>query len=179
MSGSTPHFDYVWEVREKSVKSCIGYVSLFLGMLNYATSMYFISQYVDYNNTVEDLDLDEAACELESAWVMVSYCSLFQVLLGSMTCLAYIMSCFLKTCYAAFFACPGFTTNCKKKYWKIPTTFNHYESEFDFECDESQITIAQDPPDIIERRSRASTMRSYKGEENNDGYIAPNVLLDS
>ena len=107
---------------------------------------------------------------------MVSYCSLFQVFLGSMVCLLYIFSALLKTCHAIGFACPGITTRFKKFYRKIPRTFSHYEMEFDFECDESQISVAMDPPDVLERRSRASTMRSMPGEENNDRYLAPNVL---
>ena len=62
MSRSADCFDYIKEVREKSVKSCIGYITLAVGMLNYTTSMFFISEYIDYNNTVDGLNLDQTEC---------------------------------------------------------------------------------------------------------------------
>ena len=37
------HFDYCWEVRERSLKSCIGYLTLIIGMGNYVFSMVFIN----------------------------------------------------------------------------------------------------------------------------------------
>ena len=38
----TPHYDYSWEVRDRSLKSCIGYFTLTIGAINYAFSMYLI-----------------------------------------------------------------------------------------------------------------------------------------
>ena len=39
----TKHFDYNWEVRERSLKSCIGYLTLAIGAINYIFSMLFIA----------------------------------------------------------------------------------------------------------------------------------------
>ena len=127
-------FDYCWEVRNRSLKSCIGYATLVTGAINYGFSMVFIDQYIAYSQAVEDNNLESTQCEVASAFGIVTYCSLFQVTLGSITCLIFTLSFCLKFCHALGFICPMFTTMIKKNYNKIPREFNLYESEFDFEC---------------------------------------------
>ena len=70
-------YDYVWQVREYSVKSCVGYLTLAIGMINYITSCFFIRMYVRYGEAVKNNNLDSLQCEIASAWVLLSYCSLF------------------------------------------------------------------------------------------------------
>ena len=83
--------------------------------------------------------MDSLKCEIASAWAILSYCTLFQATLGTFCCLIYISSFLVKVCHALGFICPMFTTMIKKKCLRLPRRFNHYEGEFDFECDESQI----------------------------------------
>ena len=73
---------------------------------------------------VDDNNLDSLECEVASAFAIVSYCSLFQVTLGSITCLIYICSSCIKTCHSLGFICPLFTNVVKKKYWSIPREFD-------------------------------------------------------
>ena len=127
-------------MRERSLKSCIGYLALLIAVGNYCFSIFFISQYMGYSNGLEDNNLDTIECEIASAFGIVSYCSLFQVPLGSITCLIYVCSSCVKTCHSLGFICPITTTMIKKNYWKIPREFDHYaEEEFDFECDDATI----------------------------------------
>ena len=39
----TQNFDYCWEVRDRSLKSCIGYTTLIIGAINYGFSIVFIN----------------------------------------------------------------------------------------------------------------------------------------
>ena len=140
LSGVSSHFDYCWEVREHSLKSCIGYLTLIVGAINYGFSMVFIDKYMAYSQAVEDSNLESIKCEIASSFAIVSYCSLFQVTLGSITCLIYFCSFLVKACHSLGFVCPNFMTMMKKNIWKIPREFEQlYETEFDFECDESAI----------------------------------------
>ena len=87
-----------------------------------------------YSRVLEDNNLDSEACEIASSFGIVSYCSLFQVSLGSITCLIFFCSFLVKACHSAGFLCPIIVTLMKKKIWKIPTEFDQaYENEFDFE----------------------------------------------
>ena len=119
-----------------ALRSCVGYSALLVGMLNFAWSIYFVYRYMNFVYLVEDNDFDTQTCEIESAWVIVSYCSLFQIPLGSLVCLIYTLSCLIKACHGMFFACPGLTTAIKKKWWRIPSSLEHYNGEFDFEYSE-------------------------------------------
>lgn len=69
--------DYLWQVRQHSLKSCVGYISLLTGMVNYASSINLIGRYWSYNQTLEANGLNVETCEVASSWVIVSYCSLF------------------------------------------------------------------------------------------------------
>ena len=144
-------YDYCWEVRDRSLKSCIGYATLLVGALNYGFSMVFIDQYIAYSQAVEDNNLDSTECEVASAFGIVSYCSLFQVTLGSITCLIYVLSFCVKTCHALGFICPMFTTMIKKNYNGIPREFELYESEFDFGCDASSLQIFSSPDTSVKK----------------------------
>ena len=77
MKSVSHHNDYLWQVRQHSLKSCVGYIALITGMLNYASSMFLISRYWSYNQTLEANGLNVETCEVASSWVIVSYCSLF------------------------------------------------------------------------------------------------------
>ena len=139
MQNVSPHHDYLWKTRELSLKSWIGYPTLLVGMTNYVCSMVYIREYVKYNSSVEDNELDAIKCEIAGSWVIVSYCSLFQVMLGSLTVLLFVLSFLLKACHAIGFAFPMITTRFKKSWWGIPRDFGHYANEFDFRCDESEL----------------------------------------
>ena len=65
----------------------------------------------------------------------------------------------LKVCHAVGFICPLITTAIKKNLLRIPTSFGHYDGEFDFECDDNHVEIAQDPPEIQELRSSFKSSR--------------------
>ena len=143
-----PEFDYNWQVRDLSLKSCIGYLTLVVSMSNFACSIGYIYLYFHYTDLVAENNLDSNQCEFASAWAILSYCILFQATLGTLCCLIYILSGCLKTCHAIGFICPIITTRIKKCCLKIPRDFGHYQNEFNFECDESFIVIAQDPPEI-------------------------------
>ena len=111
-------------------------------MINYGFSMIFIDQYMAYSQAVEDNNLDLEKCEIASSFGIVSYCSLFQVTLGSITCLTYFCSFIVKACHSAGFICPIFVTMMKKSIWKIPKNFEQlYQAEFDFDCDEEESSI--------------------------------------
>ena len=141
----TNHYDYLWEIREKGIKSCIGYTTLITGMINYFISMVLCSQYVKYRKLVEENDLDALNCEVFGSWVIVSYCTLFQISLGSLACTCFISSFCLKACHALGFICPLITKTIKKGYWGLPQTFEHYEGEFNFDIEDYPITETQGP----------------------------------
>ena len=77
MPARTSTYDYVWEIRELSVKSPIGYSALLVGISNYVCSMIYISHYMDYSKLVESYGFNSEECEISSAFVIVSYCCLF------------------------------------------------------------------------------------------------------
>jgi hypothetical protein len=77
VAGSIATYDYIWEIRELSVKSPIGYLGLITGITNYVCSMIFISHYMDYSKLVESYGFDSEECEVSSAFVILSYCCLF------------------------------------------------------------------------------------------------------
>lgn len=74
---SKRYFDYLRDVRNSSVKSRVGYAALSIGILNYVSSIVFVSQYMKYSTIVEDNDFDSEECEVASAFVILTYCSLF------------------------------------------------------------------------------------------------------
>ena len=104
----------------------MGYLTLAIGMINYAFSIYFIVQYMGYSQTVEDNNFDIDECEVNSAFVILSYCSLFQVTLGTIACLTFITSFLLKGCHAISFAFPITAAKFKKTWHGIPRDFAHY-----------------------------------------------------
>ena len=77
-----------------------------------------------YSWVLEDNDLDSEACEIAASFGIVNYCSLFQVSLGSITCLIYFFSFLVKACHSAGFLCPIIVTMMKKKIFKISTEFD-------------------------------------------------------
>lgn len=132
-----PEYDYNWQVRDRSLRSCIGYVTLLGGFANYGCSIAYIYAYWAYTQAVEANNLDSITCEITSSWAILSYCTLFQALLGSLCCLIFISSCCYKSCHALGFICPVFTTRIKKTFKGLPRRYTHYINEFDFECDET------------------------------------------
>ena len=54
----TPQWDYLWQVREAALRSCVGYSALLVGMLNFAWSIYFVYRYMKFVYLVEDNDFD-------------------------------------------------------------------------------------------------------------------------
>jgi len=49
---AAPEFDYSWQVRDLSLKSCIGYLTLLTGMINFACSIVYIYFYWAYTEAV-------------------------------------------------------------------------------------------------------------------------------
>ena len=93
---------------------------------------------------LQDNNLDAEACEIAASFGIVSYCSLFQVSLGSITCLIFFCSFLVKACHSAGFLCPISVTLMKKKIFKISTEFDSaYENEFDFECGDDDESVIQ------------------------------------
>ena len=131
---AAPEYDYVWRVRDLSLRSCIGYLSLILSMTNYICSCGYIYLYMAYSGAVADNNLDSIQCEIASAWAMLGYCTLFQATLGTLCCLIFISSCCLKSLHALGFICPLTTTWIKKRLLSLPHRYEHYRDEFDFEC---------------------------------------------
>lgn len=82
------------------------------------------------------------------------YCSLLQVPLGSLCFVIYTCSFLIKVFHlvAAVFCCPNLTTAFKKRWHSVPLQFDHYDGEFDFEIDDSNIIVAVDPPQIVQLR---------------------------
>ena len=74
---SAPGFDYIWRVRDQSLRSCIGYLTLVGGMANYACSSAYIYLYMAYTGAVAKNNLNSTQCEIASAWAIMSYCTLF------------------------------------------------------------------------------------------------------
>ena len=72
-----PEYDYVWRVRDISLRSCIGYLTLIVGMTNYVCSCGYIYLYMAYTGAVAENNLDSIQCEIASAWAMLGYCTLF------------------------------------------------------------------------------------------------------
>ena len=138
MTGESNYCDYLWVVREHSLRSVVGYTALVIGILNYLCSIAFIREYVIFTDLMQTHGLDLRNCEVESAWVITSYCCLFQVPLGSLCCLIFHASCCVKFWHAFVFTfCPLCLTRFKKTYNKIPRQFGHYSGEFSFECEEN------------------------------------------
>jgi len=142
----TPHWDYTYWVREHGVRSCLGHVTLVIAISNYVFSINFVRQYVLFSVMVENNNLDSVDCEVPSALFIVTYCSLFQIPLGSLVCIIYIFSFLIKFIYACFFLCPLITTKFKKIYWRIPRDFTHYSNTFDFTCDDEKCPIEMGQP---------------------------------
>ena len=173
MNAVTKHYDYCWEVRERSLKSCVGYFTLLTGVVNYAFSIAFIAKYVDYSDAVEQNKLDTIKCEIVSSFAIVSYCSLFQVTLGSITCLIYISSFCVKACHSSLFLCPVLTTGVKKRIKGIPREFDFYgnandgQGEFDFDCSDEEIEVASIATVKVLQQSKKSKelIVSLGGEE--------------
>ena len=105
-------------------------------MLNYAGSCAVSWYYMKYDNLLESNKLDTTVCEVAGAWVIVSYCLLFQITLGTLTCFMYVTSALLKGIHAAGFACPGPTTCLKKCFLRIPRDFDHYSQELVFDLEQ-------------------------------------------
>ena len=129
----SPRFDYLWEVRESSLKSCIGYLTLAIGFLNYLSSWTYIYRYVQYTESLEANNLEERNCPIASSWVILSYCSLFQVPLGSLCCMIYTLSCCIKVGNALTFSCPVVMMKLKRKVRGIPQSLDIYADELKFD----------------------------------------------
>ena len=166
----SPHYDYLWLVRDTSLKSCVGLSTLALACLNYACSIYYIRSYLLYKTVLEENNFDAISCEIEGSWLILSYCSLFIVPLDSLPIVIYSLSCLLKTCHAIGFAMPVTTTKLKKKYWGIPRQFHHYEGEFDFQVDASDSPLVWHRSLVHER----TNSKCYDGNATNTAeYQSP------
>ena len=110
----------------RSLKSCIGYMTILVGFANYVSSIVYIYWYMKYSKSLDRYNLDDEACEIESSWIVLTYCSLFQIPLGSLCCLIYTLGCMIKVGWALTFLCPGCVTKLKKKRRGIPLSFEHY-----------------------------------------------------
>lgn len=73
-----------------------------------------------YNVTIEENGLDATGCEVPSAWVIVCYCSVLQVPLGSLCFLIYTIALLVKGLPAIGFAFPLKGSRCKKCLRGIP-----------------------------------------------------------
>lgn len=73
----TEYFDYCWEVRERSLKSCIGYAALIVGAVNYVISIAFIAMFVEYGEVAEGHELDKVECEIVGSTAIYTYCAIF------------------------------------------------------------------------------------------------------
>jgi len=119
----------------------MGHVTLVIAIANYVFSVNFVRQYVLYSVMVDSNDLDPMKCEVPCTSMFVIYSSLFQIPLGSLVCIIYILSFLVKFIYACFFLCPLITTKFKKTYFRIPRDFSHYSNTFDFTCDDEKCQI--------------------------------------
>ena len=134
-----PEFDYNWTVRISSLRSWIGYLTLAVGAANFMCSIGYVYIYFLYKDVVVKNGQSEVSCEMAAQWTIFCYCAFIQAAPGTLCCVIYILCSALKTCHAVGFICPLITTKIKKNCLRIPTNFGHYQDEFDFECDESQI----------------------------------------
>ncbi len=139
-TSSTRFYDYMWQIRDQIVKSWIGYLALFIGLLNYFTSINYLREYIVYGNLLQENNFDEIACEVAGSWIILSYSFLFEIVTGTIFFSICIMAIFMKACPAIGFLCPTFTSFCRKRMRGLPVhQYRQYEGEFDFDCDESSL----------------------------------------
>ena len=110
----TPTHDYLWAVKQHTLKSYIGYFTLLLALANYVCSIFLIKQYMEYMKTVANHSLDALACEVPAAWIIVSYSSLFEVTMGSILLVICVLGLLIKGCHALCIICPTTTQRVKK-----------------------------------------------------------------
>ena len=123
---TTYTFDYLRSVREGSLLTVIGITTLLISLANYVASAIYIYNYVSYIEALERNHIQKTDCEVASAWVILTYCSLFEVLPGTLCFLIICISCHCKVCYAAWFLCPVCHTSIKKRLKGYPQQFDHY-----------------------------------------------------
>ena len=73
-----------------------------------------------------------------------------------MVFLIYFFSCVYKLLYSSGYACPLCQTKLKKLYWRIPNDFKHYNTQFDFTCDDTiemtSIAVTQIIPEYLSEK---------------------------
>lgn len=113
-------YDYLWRTRDQILKSWIGYVTLFVGMLNFLTSINYMREYAIYSKLLQENNFDETGCEVAGSWIVLSYCFFFQVALGSICVLMCTAALLAKGLPAIGIACPYYTSLCRKCIRGIP-----------------------------------------------------------
>ena len=119
-ASSSRRFDYMWQVRDQSVKSWIGYLALFIGLLNYFTSINYAREYILYSNELKEHNLDEITCEVAGSWIILSYSILFEVALGTVFFLICITFILVTGLPAIGIGCPVWTINMRKRMRGLP-----------------------------------------------------------